>query len=88
MQDFVSFFRVAAPFSVARCVMEKSPHSMLVGQGAQDFAATNGFPVESNSALQTQKSREAFEVIIAKGTLILIHPQIELDHHTQSFFLL
>lgn len=68
MQEFVSFFRVAAPFSVARCVMEKSPHSMLVGQGAQDFAATNGFPVESNSALQTQKSREAFEVIIAKGT--------------------
>lgn len=51
------------PFSVAKCVMEKSPHSMLVGQGAQDFAVNNGFPVESNSALQTDKTREAFEVI-------------------------
>ena len=50
------------PFSVARCVMEKSPHSMLVGAGAQEFASRNGFPVESNSLLQTKTSREAFEV--------------------------
>ena len=56
------FFRVATAFSVARCVMEKSPHSMLVGSGAQEFAQSNGFPVESNSALQTQQSREAFQV--------------------------
>ena len=48
--------------------MEKSPHSMLVGQGAQDFAIVNGFPVESNSALQTQKSREAFEVTSLSDT--------------------
>ena len=58
----VFFFRVATPFSVARCVMEKSPHSMLVGGGAQEFARRNGFPVESNLTLQMQKSREAFEV--------------------------
>ena len=50
------------PLSVARCVMEKSPHSMLVGKGAQEFASRNGFPVESNSLLQTKTSREAFEV--------------------------
>lgn len=50
------------PLSVARCVMEKSPHSMLVGEGAQEFASRNGFPVESNSLLQTKTSREAFEV--------------------------
>jgi len=53
---------VAMPLSVARCVMEKSPHSMLVGEGAQEFASRNGFPVESNSLLQTKTSREAFEV--------------------------
>ena len=51
------------PFSVARCIMERSPHSMLVGQGAQDFAVNNGFLVEPNSALQTQISKEAYEVI-------------------------
>jgi len=41
--------------------MERSPHSMLVGQGAQDFAVNNGFLVEPNSALQTQISKEAYE---------------------------
>ncbi|RMX46239.1 hypothetical protein pdam_00018151, partial [Pocillopora damicornis] len=58
---------VATAFSVARCVMEKSPHSMLVGSGAQEFAQNNGFPVESNSALQTQQSREAFQKFLEKS---------------------
>ena len=51
------------PFSVARCVMERSPHSMLVGKGVRDFAINSGCPVEPNSALQTQISKEAYEVI-------------------------
>ncbi|KAL9965284.1 hypothetical protein ACROYT_G029059 [Oculina patagonica] len=58
---------VSMPFSVARSVMEKSPHSMLVGEGAQEFAFRNGFPVESNSTLQNDKSREAFEKFLAKS---------------------
>ena len=32
------------PVSVARRVMEKTPHVMLVGQGAQAFAVEQGFP--------------------------------------------
>lgn len=31
------------PISVARRVMEQTPHVMLVGQGAQDFARSQGF---------------------------------------------
>jgi len=31
------------PISVARLVMEKTPHIMLVGKGALDFALSNGF---------------------------------------------
>lgn len=58
---------VAMPLSVARCVMEKSPHSMLVGEGAQEFASRNGFPVESNSLLQTKTSKEAFEKFLVKS---------------------
>ena len=42
--------------------MENSPHSILVGQGAQEYAVKNGFPVEPNSALQTHESIKAFEV--------------------------
>lgn len=34
---------IAHPISVARAVMEKSPHVMLVGDGALQFALENGF---------------------------------------------
>ncbi|MEN9522560.1 MAG: hypothetical protein RL065_937 [Bacteroidota bacterium] len=35
--------QIEHPISVARKVMENSPHVMLVGQGAQQFAVKNGF---------------------------------------------
>ena len=39
--------RIKHPISVARKVMEKTPHVILVGNGAQQFALENGFPLES-----------------------------------------
>ncbi|HEX7844634.1 MAG TPA: isoaspartyl peptidase/L-asparaginase, partial [Chitinophagaceae bacterium] len=38
--------RIKHPVSVARRVMEKTPHVMLVGEGAQRFAVAEGFPLE------------------------------------------
>jgi N4-(beta-N-acetylglucosaminyl)-L-asparaginase len=38
--------RIKHPISVARRVMEKTPHVMLVGEGAQKFAVAEGFPLE------------------------------------------
>lgn len=38
--------RIKHPISVARRVMEKTPHVMLVGDGAQKFAVAEGFPLE------------------------------------------
>jgi len=35
------------PISVARAVMEKTPHVMLVGQGARQFAVARGFRTEN-----------------------------------------
>jgi N4-(beta-N-acetylglucosaminyl)-L-asparaginase len=35
------------PAAVARRVMEKTPHLLLVGQGAQQFALQQGFPLET-----------------------------------------
>jgi N4-(beta-N-acetylglucosaminyl)-L-asparaginase len=35
------------PAAVARRVMEKTPHVLLVGQGAQQFAIQQGFPLET-----------------------------------------
>jgi N4-(beta-N-acetylglucosaminyl)-L-asparaginase len=48
---------IAHPISVARRVMEKTPHVLLVGDGALQFAMEQGFPKEE---LLTPESREAW----------------------------
>ena len=49
---------IVHPISVARKVMEKTPHVMLVGEGALKFALANGFKKEN---LLTEKSKKAFQ---------------------------
>jgi len=49
---------IAHPISVARLVMEKTPHVMLVGEGATQFAVEQGFKKET---LLTPESKEAWE---------------------------
>jgi isoaspartyl peptidase/L-asparaginase-like protein (Ntn-hydrolase superfamily) len=44
--------------ALARCVMEKTPHLLLVGEGARLFAVQNGFPLE---CLQTPESLATWE---------------------------
>ena len=39
--------KIKHPISVARKLMEKTPHVILVGNGAQQFALENGFAIES-----------------------------------------
>jgi isoaspartyl peptidase/L-asparaginase-like protein (Ntn-hydrolase superfamily) len=46
------------PISVARLVMEKTPHVMLTGKGALEFALSNGFKKEN---LLTPKMKEAWK---------------------------
>ncbi len=49
--------RIKHPISVARKVMEKTPHVMLVGIGAQQFAVSQGFPLEPQKlSEEAQKS--------------------------------
>lgn len=51
----VSFLQnIKNPISVARLVMENTPHIMLSGKGAYDFAIKNGFKREN---LLTEKSK-------------------------------
>jgi N4-(beta-N-acetylglucosaminyl)-L-asparaginase len=49
---------IAHPISVARRVMEKTPHVLLVGDGALQFALEQGFPKEE---LLTPESRKAWQ---------------------------
>ncbi len=49
---------IGHPVSVARRVMEQTPHVMLVGQGARQFALEQGFAEE---ALLTDEARRAWQ---------------------------
>ncbi len=49
---------IAHPISVARRVMEKTPHVLLVGEGALQFALSEGFPKET---LLTPESDQAWQ---------------------------
>lgn len=48
--------RIKHPISVARRVMEKTPHVMLVGEGAQQFALEQGFKLESGDLSKDAKN--------------------------------
>ena len=51
--------RIKHPVSVARKVMEKTPHVILVGTGAQQFALENGFVLESTELSDDAKKAYA-----------------------------
>lgn len=49
------------PIELARAVMEKSPHVMLVGEGAERFADSVGFERVPNDYFQTERRRQQLE---------------------------
>src|SRR5690606_16898786 len=55
---------IAHPISVARLVMEKTPHVMLVGDGALQFALENGFEREQ---LLMPESEAAWKAWLKEG---------------------
>jgi N4-(beta-N-acetylglucosaminyl)-L-asparaginase len=57
--------RIKHPISVARRVMEKTPHVMLVGSGAQQFAIAEGFPLEEQKL--SAEAHEAYEEWLKKS---------------------
>ncbi|MEO6252165.1 MAG: N(4)-(beta-N-acetylglucosaminyl)-L-asparaginase [Ferruginibacter sp.] len=57
--------RIKHPVSVARKVMEKTPHVILVGAGAQQFALENGFPLESGKL--SESAQKAYDEWLKKS---------------------
>jgi N4-(beta-N-acetylglucosaminyl)-L-asparaginase len=56
----VAFVRqVKHPISLARAVMEKTPHVMLAGEGARQFAIAQGFPMEEEKL--SPKAQEEYD---------------------------
>lgn len=60
----VAFVRqIKHPISLARAVMEKTPHVMIVGEGARQFAIAQGFPLEEEKlSPNAQKAYDKWKV--------------------------
>jgi N4-(beta-N-acetylglucosaminyl)-L-asparaginase len=66
---------IVHPVSVARMVMEKTPHVMLVGDGALQFALANGFKKEK---LLTKESEQAWKEWLKEGNY---KPVANIENH-------
>jgi N4-(beta-N-acetylglucosaminyl)-L-asparaginase len=66
---------IVHPVSVARMVMEKTPHVMLVGQGALKFALANGF---EKKKLLTKESEKAWKEWSKKSEY---KPVVNIENH-------
>lgn len=66
---------IVHPISVARKVMEKTPHVMLVGEGALQFALANGFKKEK---LLTTESEKAWKEWLKKAEY---KPVANIENH-------
>jgi beta-aspartyl-peptidase (threonine type) len=53
--------RVRNPINLARAVMEKSPHVLLAGKGAEDFARELGFELVDENYFYTEQRWRALE---------------------------
>ncbi len=73
----VSFLEhIKHPISVARMVMEKTPHVMLSGEGALKFAIDNGFPKEKIN--RTPESDKAWKEWLKKAEY---KPVVNFENH-------
>jgi isoaspartyl peptidase/L-asparaginase-like protein (Ntn-hydrolase superfamily) len=66
---------IVHPISVARLVMEKTPHVMLVGDGALQFALANGF---KKTKLLTKSSEKAWKQWLRKADY---KPVVNIENH-------
>jgi beta-aspartyl-peptidase (threonine type) len=60
---------VKNPLSLARLVMEKSPHVMLAGEGAEAFARAQGVPMVPQEYFITEPRREQLRKAKSVGSL-------------------
>jgi len=61
------------PITLARAVMEKSPHVMMAGSGAETFAAENGITQVDPSYFRTEHRWQQLQKALAEGKTALDH---------------
>jgi len=73
--------RIKHPISVARRVMEKTPHVLLVGVGAQQFAVAEGFPLEDGKL--SEDAKKSYEQWLKKSEY---KPVINIENTKSSVY--
>jgi L-asparaginase / beta-aspartyl-peptidase len=58
---------VRSPIELARLVMERSPHVMLAGTGAEEFALEQGLTPVANSYFVTARRQRELEAVLQQG---------------------
>ena len=71
--------RLRNPVLAARLVMERSPHVLLVGEGAENFAFTEGMESVSPDLFSTPERYEQLLAARAEGHTVLDHGGAPLD---------
>ena len=71
--------QIKHPISVARKIMETTPHVMLVGKGAQEFALQNGFPLES--PVLSEDAEKNYKKWLEKSNY---KPEINIENKKQN----
>ncbi len=78
---------VRSPITLARLVMEQSPHVMLTGPGAEAFAREHDIEMVSNDFFYTERRRRQLERAQQRenapsgGDALLLDEDREADHH-------
>ncbi len=79
---------VRSPIALARLVMDRSPHVMLTGAGAETFGRENGVEIVENEYFHTDRRRRQLERVQqaerdggSSGDALLRPEDREADHH-------
>lgn len=70
--------RIKNPVKLARAVMEKSGHVMLTGEGAEKFAATQGFGFEDEAYFYNDMRYKQWQEAVAED-------RVQMDHSDKKF---
>lgn len=72
--------RIKHPIAVARRVMEKTPHVLLVGKGAQQFALSEGFTLEPQQL--SEDAKNAYQKWLKKSEY---YPKVNIENRGNEY---
>lgn len=74
---------LAHPIAVARLIMDRTPHVLLVAEGAEKFAKAQGIPLVPNEYFITPERREKYQKWRSRQTS---QPEPHLGPHLGTHF--